>query len=143
MNMFKKVRAKTVKEYFAALPKERREPMAFLDAFIRRTAPKLKPTFAYNMPGYGSFKYTNYKKELIDWPVIALASQKNYISIYVCAVKNGKYIAEMHKKDLGKVSVGKSCIRFKKIEDLNLKTLKKVIALAAKSPGLVGAGEHR
>ena len=38
----------------------------------------------------------------------------------------------------GGVSVGRSCIRFKKIEDLNLKTLEKVIKQAAKSPGLVG-----
>ena len=95
------------------------------------------------MPGYGSFKYRNYKKEIIDWPIIALASQKNYISMYVCAVKDGEYVAEKYKDELGKVSVGKSCIRFKKIEDLNLKTLEKIIKLAAKSPGLVGVGEHQ
>jgi hypothetical protein len=68
--------------------------------------------------------------------VIALANQKNYISLYVCALDKGQYIAEKHKKELGKVSVGKSCIRFKKIEDINLPVLKKVLQLAAKSPGL-------
>jgi uncharacterized protein YdhG (YjbR/CyaY superfamily) len=141
--MFKPVKAKTIKEYFDALPAERKKPMRFLHAFIQKTAPKLKPTFSYNMPGYGLFKYRNYKHELIDWPVIALASQKQYISIYVCAVDDGRYIAETFKKELGKVSVGKSCIRFKKLEDVNLKTLKTVIKLAAKSPGLAGAGEHR
>ena len=104
--------------------------------------PKLKPNFIYNMPGYGSFKYTNHKKQTLNWPVISLASQKNYISLYVCAVDKGEYIAEKHKKDLGKVSVGRSCIRFKKIEDVNLKTLEKVLKLAAKSPGLVGVGAH-
>lgn len=137
--MFKPTKAKTVKEYLAALPKERREPIEFLDKLIKKTAPKLKPYFSYNMPGYGSFKYKNYKKEVIDWPVIALASQKNYISLYICAVKDCEYIAEKYRDELGKVSVGKSCIRFKKIEDLNLAVLKKVIRLAAKSPGLAGA----
>ena len=53
----------------------------------------------------------------------------------------GEYIAEKYTRDLGKVSVGKSCIRFWKLEDLNFKTLEKVIRLAAKSPGLVGAGK--
>lgn len=72
------------------------------------------------------------------WPIVALASQKNYISLYVCAVKDGQYLAEKYKNELGKVSVGKSCIRFKKLTDLNLKTLEKVIKLAAKFPGLVG-----
>lgn len=137
MNMFKPVKAKSIKEYFAMLPKERREPMEFLHKFIQKTDPKLKPNFLYNMPGYGSFKYTNYKKERLDWPTVGLASQKNYISLYICAIIDGKYIAEQYKAELGKVNVGKSCIRFKKIEDLNLKTLQKVIKLAAKSPGLV------
>lgn len=140
MNMFKSVKAKTVKEYFDSLPEDRREILEYLDKLIRQTAPSLKPRFAYNMLGYGNFKYTNYKKEVVDWPTVALASQKNYISLYVCAVENGEYIAEKHKGELGKVSVGKSCIRFKKIGDLNLEALKKVIALAEKSPGLEGVG---
>ncbi|MBP9773092.1 MAG: DUF1801 domain-containing protein [Candidatus Peribacteraceae bacterium] len=138
MNMFKSTKATTVQEYLDALPAERREPMEFLHELIQKTSPKLKAHFAYNMLGYGSFPYKNYKKEQIEWPVIALASQKNYISLYVCAVENGNYIAEMHKKELGKVSVGKSCIRFKKLSDVNLDVLKKVIQAAAKNPGLEG-----
>lgn len=134
--MFKLVKAKTIEEYFAALPQERREPLEFLQKFIHKIAPELKPIFAYNMPGYGSFKYKNYKNEIIDWPIIGIASQKNYMSLYVCAVDAGEYLAEKHKADLGKVSVGKSCIRFKKLADLNLKTLEKVIKLAVISPGL-------
>ena len=110
--MFKPVKAKSVKEYFAMLPKERRLPVEFLHKFIQKTAPKLKPNFAYNMPGYGFFKYKNYKKEIIDWPIIALASQKNYISLYICSIDKGEYLAEKYKDKLGKVSVGKSCIRF-------------------------------
>jgi uncharacterized protein YdhG (YjbR/CyaY superfamily) len=141
MNMFKPVKATSLKEYFDMLPEERRQPMEFLHQFIQKAAPTLKPRFSYNMPGYGTFKYTNHKKEIIDWPVVALASQKNYISLYVCAVKDGKYIAEQHKNQLGKVSVGKSCISFKKIEDVNLTTLEKVIKLAVASPGLVGAAK--
>ena len=138
MNMFKPVKAKSIKEYFDDLSPDRREPLEFLHKFIQKTAPSLKPNFFYNMPGYGSFKYKNYKKEILEWPIIALASQKNYISLYVCAVENGEYVAEKYKDELGKVSVGKSCIRFKKLDDLNLRTLEKVIKLAEKSPGLVG-----
>lgn len=134
--MFKAVKAKTVAEYLKAVPKERKEMIEFLHAFIQKSAPKLKPYFAYNMLGYGSFPYRNYKNEAIEWPTVALANQKNYISLYVCVVHKGKYIAEKYKKELGNVSVGKSCIRFKKIEDVNLVTLRKVLQLAAKFPGL-------
>ncbi len=140
MNMFKPVKAKTVEEYLKAVPPERTETMQFLHNFIQETVPTLKSHFAYNMLGYGSFKYKNYKKEIINWPVISLASQKNYISLYVCAVENGEYLAEKNKAALGKVSVGKSCIRFKKLEDLDLDGLKKVLKMADQSPGLVGVG---
>jgi uncharacterized protein YdhG (YjbR/CyaY superfamily) len=138
MNMFKPTKAKTIKEYIDALPDERRAQIKFLDSFIKKAAPKLKPHFTYNMLGYGGFKYVNYKKETVDWPTIALASQKNYISVYVCCVENGKYVAETHKAKLGKVSVGKSCIRFRDIKNVNLKELEKVIKIAAKNPGLRG-----
>lgn len=137
MNMFKPVNATSVSEYIGGLDPERKKTIEFLHDLIQKTAPSLKPHFAYNMLGYGSFKYQNYKKEIVDWPTIALASQKNYISLYVCSIDKGEYVAEKHKDKLGKVSVGKSCIRFKKIDDLNLKELEKVIKLAAKNPGLV------
>ncbi len=141
--MFKAVKAKTVKEYFDALPPERQAPMEFLHKFIQKNTPSLKSHFAYNMLGYGSFKYKNNKKEELNWPTIGLASQKNYISLYVCSVENGEYIAEKAKNKLGKVNVGKSCIRFNKIEDLNLEELKKVLKKAEKSPGLVGVGASK
>lgn len=141
--MFKETKAKTVKAYLDAVPKERKEVINFLHSFIQKTVPKLKPYFSYNMIGYGAFPYKNYKKEDIMWPVVSLANQKNYISVYVCAVENGKYIAEKYKKDLGKVSVGKSCIRFKKIEDVDLDGLRRVLKLAEKSPGLDGVGASK
>jgi uncharacterized protein YdhG (YjbR/CyaY superfamily) len=141
--MFKPTAAKTVASYLAAVPAERRKAMLALHDLIRKAAPNLKPHFAYNMLGYGSFPYRNYKGEAITWPIVALANQKNYISVYVCAVDKGRYVAEAHKKELGKVSVGKSCIRFRKLEDVDLPALRKVIRIAAKKPGLVDAGRRR
>lgn len=133
--MFKRVKAKNLEDYLTAVPEKQQELMQFLHTFIQKSAPKLKPYFAYNMLGYGAFPWRNAKHEPITWPVIALANQKNYVSLYVCAVIDGKYVAETYKKELGNVDVGKSCIRFKKIEDVNLPALKQVIQLAAKHPG--------
>ena len=137
MNMFKPTKATTIDQYLASVPSDRKETIDFLHDFIQKAAPSLRPHFAANMLGYGSFPYTNYKKQELEWPVVALANQKNYISLYVCAVENGEYIAEKYKDKLGKVSVGKSCIRFKKLEDLELDELKKVLKMAQKMPGLV------
>lgn len=135
MNMFKPVKATNTQEYLAQLPEERRVILQEIEKLIRQAASELKPAFAYNMPGYGLFKYKNYKGEVIDWPVIAMASQKNYVSVYVCATIDGKYIAELYKDRLGKVNVGKSCIRFKRLEDVDLAALREVFQLAAEHPG--------
>lgn len=136
MNMFKGVKVKNIQDYWASLPESRREILEKLHQIILETAPSLKPNFLYNMPGYGSFKYKNHKGESLDWPTVAVASQKNYVSIYVCAVDKDGYLAEKYRARLGKVSVGRSCIRFKKMEDLDLDILKELIELAEKSPGL-------
>ena len=139
MNMFAKNEATTVEEYLLLVPHDRKKAIDFLHDFIQKTVPKLKPYFAANMIGYGSFHYLDSKKQKKDWPVIALANQKNYITIYVCAVVKDKAAIEKYKKELGKLSKGISCIRFKKIEGINLETLKKVLKLAEKNPGVAGA----
>lgn len=133
--MFKPVGVDNREDYINALEPERKEIILSVDKLIQNTVPSLKPYFAYNMLGYGAFKTKDYKKEIIEWPVISLASQKNYISLYVCSVVNGKYLAEKYKDQLGKVSVGKSCIRFKRLEDLNLAVVKKLLVESAKNPG--------
>jgi hypothetical protein len=46
-------------------------------------------------------------------------------------------VAEKYKAELGKVKVGRSCISFKKLGDVNLPILKRVLKLAAKNPGLI------
>ncbi len=134
--MFKKVRAKSVREYLSAVPAERKEMILFLHNFILKTIPTLKSHFANSMLGYGTFKYKNYKKEIIDWPIIALANQKHYVSIYVCSVIDGAYVAERCKKELGNVKVGRSCISFRKLQDIHMPVLRRVLKEAARHPGL-------
>lgn len=136
-NMFQAVKTKNVTKYIASVAPERKDAIVFLHKFIQKNAPQLKSHFTYNMLGYGKFKYKNYKNEIVDWPVVALANQKNYISLYICALEDEKYIAEKYAAKLGKVSVGKSCIRFKKLSDLNLEELRLVLQKAAESPGLI------
>ena len=139
MNMFAKNEAKSVEEYLMMVPEDRKKDIDFLHDLIQKTVPSLKPYFASNMIGYGSFYYLDSKKQKRDWPIIALANQKNYISIYVCALVEDKAALEKYKKELGKNSKGISCIRFKKIEEINPETLKLVLKLAEKNPGLAGA----
>jgi hypothetical protein len=121
------VQAKTREEYFH-LAGERESALRELDTIIQKAAPHLKPLLHGGMSGmwlaYGMQPYkTKSMKEMSEWPVIALANQKNYISLYVMAVEDGSYLAEKYQDELGRVSVGKSCIRFKKLDDLNKEVL--------------------
>ena len=139
MNMFAKNEATSVEEYLLMVPDDRKKDIYFLHDFIQKSVPKLKPYYASNMIGYGSFYYLDSKKQKKDWPIISLANQKNYITIYVCAVIEDKIAAAEYKKDLGKLTKGITCIRFKNIEEIKLETLKTVLKLAEKNPGVAGA----
>lgn len=132
--MFKPTTAKTHEQYIDAIPEPRKSAIQFLHEFIQKHAPKLKPYIQAGMLGYGSYHYKYASGREGDWAIIGLASQKNYISMYLsCVSVDGGYIAQKYNKELGKVNVGKSCIRFKNLEDLNLKTLEKAIKEAVKN----------
>lgn len=128
--MFKPTAAKTPEEYIAMIEEPRRSEIHQLHDIIIKTIPEQKPYILAGMIGYGSYHYKGKSGREGDWAIIGLASQKNYISVYVCAVKGDKYVAEYYKDQLPKASIGKSCIRFKKVADIDLNVLKKIIVEA-------------
>lgn len=123
---------KTPAQYIASLPADRRETVRALDQAIRKAVPDLKPNLSSGMLGYGRYHYKYASGREGDASMVALASQKNHISLYLCATENGEYIAEKNAERLGKVSVGKSCIRFKKLEDLNFKVAMELVKKTAR-----------
>jgi uncharacterized protein DUF1801 len=67
--------------------------------------------------------------------VISFASNKNYISLYVAAVTEaGAYLAESYRPRLPKASIGKSCIRFKRLSDVDTDILADLFTAAAANP---------
>jgi len=80
--------------------------------------------------GYGDYTINLSRGKKSEWFMVGLAIQKNYISIYVNVVEDGQYVAEKYRSELGKVKVGKSSISFKRLADLNMDTLEKVISIA-------------
>jgi hypothetical protein len=123
---------KTPNQYLDSLPADRRQALSKLHAAIKKAAPELKPHIAHGMIGYGPFPYKTGSGCEGDWFVVGLASQKNYISLYLCACDDDGYLAERNKDVLGRVSVGKSCIRFKRLEDLNLKAALQLVKKASR-----------
>lgn len=137
------VTAATREDYFLQAG-VREDDLRQLDAIIRECAPSLAPVIVGGMSGmmlgYGLQSYqTKSMKQPSEWPLVAVAVQKHYVSLYVCAVVDGQYLAERYASELGKVSCGKSCIRFKTVSDLELPGLR---ALLEELEARVHAGQQ-
>ena len=120
----------------------REEELRRADELIMAAAPgidrQLVPTGASAMLGYGLMPYRpKSATETTMWPLIALAAQKRYLSLYVCAVVDGEYLAEARAGRLGKVSCGKSCIRFTSLDEVDAGELTALVrdAVAATAAG--------
>jgi hypothetical protein len=131
--MFKTTDAESPDEYMDRLEEPRRTDIRQLDALIRKIAPKLEPHLASGMLAYGRYHYKGKSKGTEgEWFHIGLASNKRYISLYVMAADKDGYLAESYKAKLPKADIGRSCVRFKRLSDLDPTTLKELIAAGAK-----------
>ena len=120
--------AATHEEYIERLAEPRQGEIRSLHELIRRTVPELEPTMDFGMLGYGKYHYRYPSGREGDWTLVAVASNKNYISLYVSAsAPDGGYLAETYKDQLPKASIGKSCIRFKRLGDVDQEVLERLL----------------
>lgn len=128
----------TAEAYLAALPADRRAALETLHQAIRKTVPQLSPEMISGIIGYGKYRYKSKSCEG-EWFIVGLANRAAYMSLYICAADKNGYLAEQNAQRLGKVKVGKSCINFKKLEDLNLEAALALVKKAEKLGGLAAA----
>jgi hypothetical protein len=122
----------TPEEYIAGLEEPRRGEIERLHGLIRETLPGLEPHVASGMLAYGRYRYRYATGREGDASLISLASRKAYISLYVACVSDGAYLAEGYAERLPNASIGKSCVRFKRVDDVNLETVRELITEAAR-----------
>ncbi len=131
-------KATTVDEYMEQLPEERKAAMKKLRAVIKKNLPKgFQECMGYGMMGYvvPHSKYPvgyhcNPKDPL---PFLALASQKNFIAIYHMGIYSDpkllKWFQEAHAKASSKkLDMGKSCMRYKKPEDIPFELIGELVS---------------
>jgi hypothetical protein len=126
----------TPDEYIAALDEPRRTEVSRLDALIQRTAPQLERFVGAGMLGYGRYHYRYASGREGDTALIGLASRKQYISIYVIAADEHGYLAEQYRGRLPKADVGKSCVRIKRLGDVDDSALADLIVAGAAYGGV-------
>ena len=134
--MFKTTDAQSPAEYIDRLEEPRRTEIRQLDELIRQTAPHLEPHLLSGTLAYGRYHYRGRSGREGDWFIIGLASQKRYISLYVSAATPDGYLAESYRDRLPKADIGRSCVRIKRVADVDRATLVNLIREGAASKGL-------
>lgn len=126
--------AKTVEAYLAELPEERRKALESVRAVILKNLPEgYEEAMNWGMITYQvplDVYPDTYNKQPLMYA--ALASQKNHMAVYLTSI----YMAEASRSAFeaeyaatGKrYDVGKSCVRFRRIDDLPLDLIGKAIA---------------
>ena len=121
-------KADTPEAYISQVPEERQAIMQKLQNIIKNNLPKgFKEGIQYGMIGY-YVPHTTYPdgyhcnpKEPL--PFMSFASQKNSINLYHSGIYAKKelhdwFVAEYPKHSKRKLDMGKSCVRFKKINEI-------------------------
>ena len=126
--------AKSVDEYLSQLPKDRARQIEEVRAVILENLPQgIVETMNWGMISYEvpleTYPDTYNKKPLL---YAALASQKNHMAIYLSAIYSDEKLRidfeEKYKASGKKMDLGKSCVRFKKIETLPLEVIGQMIS---------------
>lgn len=120
--------ANSVKEYIDALPEERQVVIKKIRQIIKKNAPKgFKEQLSYGMPGWvvpHSLYPDGYHCDpKLPLPFISVASQKNFVALYHMGIYADPkllkwFTSEYPKHAKRKLDMGKSCIRFKKMDDI-------------------------
>jgi hypothetical protein len=127
-------KAATVDDYLAELPPERRAVVTAVRDVVRKNLPKgYTETMNWGMISY-ELPLSRYPNTYNGKPLsyAALAAQKNYFALYLPLVyqdaKEEEWLRDQFKKAGKKLDIGKSCVRFKRVADLELGAIAKVIA---------------
>ena len=136
-------KATTVRAYLASLPPDRRAAIASVrDVILRNLDADYEEGMAYGMISYyvphRVFPPGYHANPSTGLPFAALASQKNYMSLYLMGLYCGciegasdtalvRWFKSAWAKSGKKLNMGKACIRFKKLDDLALDVLGEAI----------------
>ena len=123
-----KVKANSISEYLENIPDERKAVMKKLISTIGASLPKgFKEQLGYGMPSWvvphELYPDGYHCSPELPLPFMSIASQKNFIALYHMGIYANPellswFVSEYPKHCSRKLDMGKSCIRFKKIEEI-------------------------
>jgi hypothetical protein len=126
-------KSQTVDNYMNELPEERKAPMQRLREVFNANLPEgFNEEMNYGMIGY-VVPHSIYPKGYhcspeLPLPFVNIASQKNFIAVYHMGIYSDEkllnwFVEEFPKHSTAKLDMGKSCIRFKKMDQIPFELL--------------------
>lgn len=122
--------AETPEAYVEGLESPRREDIGRLHERIRELAPTMSASASEGMLTYGRYSYRYKSGREGDWWALGVASNKDYISLYAPTLDLEPFVARLPKANLGR-----GCIRFKRLDDVDAGVIDEVIRASAASDG--------
>lgn len=126
--------ASTVSEYLGELPDDRRVALSKIRSVIQRNLPDgFEEVMNWGMICY-QVPLATYPDTYNGQPLMyaALASQKNHMALYLSCIysdsEQSKWFKRAYEATGKRVDMGKSCVRFKKLEDLPLELIGEAIS---------------
>jgi len=122
------IKARTIAEYVKQIPEDRQQVFEKLLSILRENLPPgFEECLSYGMPAF-SVPHSLYPKGYhvspkVALPFISIATQKNFIAfyhmgLYATPELNSWWQEEYPKYSKRKLDMGKSCVRFKKMDDI-------------------------
>ncbi|MGG5211048.1 DUF1801 domain-containing protein [Chryseobacterium sp. MIQD13] len=128
--------ADSVTDYISKIPEERQEVFKKLFDTVNNNLPKgFQENVSYGMVGWGvpleTYPAGYHCAPGTPLPFMALASQKNFIAFYHMGIYADPkllewFVAEYPKYSKRKLDMGKSCVRFKKMDDIPFELIAEV-----------------
>ncbi len=141
--------ATSVQEYIESLPEDRSDAISKVRDVILKNLPRgIGETMNYGMISYEVplevYPDTYNKKPLM---FAALASQKNHMAVYLSGIYCDEVLRENFENDYRasgkKMDMGKSCVRFRKLENLPLDVIGRAIGALDMEPFVLVTKGHR
>lgn len=120
-----------VTDFLNRVPDATRREDSFVVAQMMEQITGVKPQmWGPSIVGFGSFHYKYASGREGDWPLIGFSPRKQDLTLYLSLTGYEKY--EDLMKQLGKHKTGKSCLYIKRLSDIHVPTLKKLIKASLK-----------
>jgi hypothetical protein len=135
-----RVNADTLENYLDFDP-IRKIDLQKLDKLLKESAPGLKryfhkgtpagePGMRFKMIGYGRSHYLTKSNHKVEWPVVGVALQKSYISVYLSVTRDGTPLVQSYAGRLGELRMGRNNFSFGRFGDLDVSAVSALLAEA-------------